>query len=409
MAHRSGTWTGDHALTGILYQKYYKASSYVFFEVKNIRNERRVLEKILGISVSVVLVASFISMTAPPAAAFTGDCSDIAVRNFKGAVFVDKILGKKEKSALGTASSSYVSEHLGYMKMHGINFVRIPYYWEAYVNNPTEFMKELEHIAKAANSRGMCLVFSNFHYYTSSYWNLDVHGKSSGRGFPSFVVDDFPKRNNDYEDTAGPFWNAFLSNNIWVKGQKVWAAQWDFMAKVINKVKGYNSVAGFEILNEPHLFKKEQYEKLGNYHTYMAKKIRSITDKKIFFDRETTRGIPREPSLEHKIVPDGVSRLVYSPQLYAVPTSGSVGLKQINNFEDWSNSWKTEVLITEWAADTKWEATTFLKAFKNNGFGWTYYAWRSSGGGLGGSLYDSDSSSPTSDLLDLKAAVQAVY
>ncbi len=358
---------------------------------------------------SIVLAASIVSISSSSAAGFTGDCSDIAVKNFKGAVFTDKILGKKEKSTPGTVSASYVTEQLGYLKTHGFDTIRVPFYWEAYVNSPSAFMAELDLVAKTANSKGMCVIFANFHYYTSSYWNLEVEGKSGGRGFPSFVVNDFPKRNNDYIDTAGPFWNAFLSNTITIDGKKVWDASFEFMSKVINKVKGYNSVAGFEILNEPHLFKKDQYDKLGNYHTFMAKKMRSITDKKIFFDRETTRGFARDASLEYKIVPDGVSKLVYTVQLYATPSSGSHGAKQIERFVKISQDFNTEVLICEWAADTQSEATTFLKAFKSKNFGWTYYAWRQSTGGLGGTLYDSDTTSPTADLKDLKAAMEIVY
>jgi hypothetical protein len=354
------------------------------------------------------LAASIFSSISPTASAFTGNCRDVPVKDFRGAVFTDKILGKKERSTPGSVSVSYVTENLGYMKMHGINTVRVPYYWEAYVNNPSAFMAELDLIAKDAQSKGMCVVFANFHYYTSSHWQLKVEGKSGGRGFPSFVVDDFPKK-SDYIATAGPFWSAFLSNSITINGKKVWDVQFEFMSKVINKVKGYKSVAGFEILNEPHLFNKGQYDKLGDYHTYMAKKMRSITDKKIFFDRETTRGFARDAGLEFKIVPTGVSKIVYTPQLYSVPKPGSTGMKQVNNFENLADKYNMEVMICEWAADSKSEAETFLKAFKANGFGWTYYAWRTSSGGLGGTLNDSDSKPPTTDLLNLKAAMNTVY
>ncbi|MCI0561303.1 MAG: glycoside hydrolase family 5 protein [Nitrososphaera sp.] len=169
-------------------------------------------------------------------------------------------------------------------------------------------------------------------------------------------------------------------------------------------------MAGYEILNEPHLFDTSHYDKLGNYHTYMAKKIRSISDKKIFFDRETTRGFQREPSMELKIFPDGVSGLVYAPHLYSVPTSGSQGEKQINNFKSWSTQRGTEVLIGEWGADSQADAVTFLKEFKENGFGWTAHSWKKSGsGGLGHTLYESDTVSATTALKNLVAAMGIVY
>jgi hypothetical protein len=179
---------------------------------------------------------------------------------------------------------------------------------------------------------------------------------------------------------------------------------------VINKVDGYSSVAGYEILNEPHLFKKEQYDKLGDYNTFMAKKIRSISDKKIFFDRETTRGFQREPSLETHIFPTGVSGVVYAPHLYSVPKPGSQGEKQIKNIKSWATQKNTEVLICEWGAETQSDAVTFMKAFKAYGFGWTAHSWKKSGsGGLGSTLYDSDTTSPTGALKVLMAALDVVY
>jgi hypothetical protein len=323
---------------------------------------------------------------------------------------MDGTLGKDEGSGKASVLTSYVSESMKHIRLSGFNAIRVPYYWEAYVNDPTSFMAEIELIAKKAQENNICVIFDNHHFYTSSYWNLDVEGKSSGRGFPAFVVKNFPERNNDYIDTAGPFWNAFLSNSYSINGVKVWNVQWSFFSKVINKVDNYPSVAGYEILNEPHLFKKEHYDKLGDYNTFMAKKIRSISDKKIFFDRETTRGFQREPSMELRIFPDGVSGLVYAPHLYSVPTSGSQGMKQINNFADWADARNTEVLIGEWGADSQSDAVTFLKAFKANGFGWTAHSWKKSGsGGLGSSLYDSSTTSPTTALKNLMAAMDVVY
>jgi aryl-phospho-beta-D-glucosidase BglC (GH1 family) len=341
------------------------------------------------------------------------NCGNTAVKNFKGVVFIDNTLGRHEDggpSTLPPSTQEYVIESMQYIKKNGFNAIRVPYYWEAYVYDEAAFIARIDLIAKTAQSQGLCVVFSNFHYYTSSFWELEVEGKSSGRGFPSLVVGGYPAVDGDYIATAGPFWTDFLSNNIVIGGKKVWDVQFDFMKIVINKVKGYSSVAGFELLNEPHLFSKDQYDKLGNYHTYMAKKIRSITDKKIFFDRETTRGFPRDPNLEYKIVPDGVSKLVYAPQLYAVPTTGSNGMKQIENFKKWSDQWGTEVFICEWGADDQDDVEAFLKAFKANGFGWSAYSWRNSGSsGLGVTLYESSSVPPTQGLQVLVSAMDTVY
>ena len=283
-------------------------------------------------------------------------------------------------------------------------------YWEAYVNDPSTFLDEIELIAEEAEDNNICVIFDNHHYYTSSHWNLEVEGKSDGRGFPSFVVEDYAKRNNDYIDTAGPFWDDFWANDITIDGDKVWSVQFAFFKKIIDRVDDYDSVAGYEILNEPHLFERSDYDDLGDYNQYMAEKIRSESDRKIFFDRETTRGLQREPDLEPRIFPDDVSGLVYAPHLYSPPASGSQGMKQVNNIADWADDANTEVLIGEWAADSESEAVTFLEAFEEKDFGWTAHSWKkSSSGGLGSSLYDSDSSSPTSALRNLMDAMERVY
>jgi aryl-phospho-beta-D-glucosidase BglC (GH1 family) len=362
------------------------------------------IERVLAISLSAILFSSVVIASSSPADAFTGNCANIAVKNFKGVNFIDETLRRNQPSDPATPSA-YVAESMKYIEYNGLNAIRVPYYWEAYVFNPTAFMNEIDLIAKTAQQHGICVIFSNFHYYTSSHWNF----KPRHLGFPSFVVDDFPKKAT-YIETAGAFWNAFLSNNIEVNGKKVWTVQFEFIAKVVNKVKGYNSVAGFEILNEPHLFSKTMYDKLGNYHTYMAKQIRAITDKKIMFSRETTWGFTRDPNLEYKIVPDGVSKLVYGPSLYTAPYAGSQGIKQINNFKTWSEKWGTEVLVKEWAADTYNDAVAFLKAFKANGFGWTWQSWvKEKSGGLGESLYQSDTAPRTEGLKILVSAMKEVY
>jgi hypothetical protein len=350
-----------------------------------------------------------ISDTAPPPPPPGSDCSTIPMRNINGVVFTDGTLSKHERATSSTVQTAYVTESFKYIKSNGFNAVRVPYYWESYVNNPTVFMAELDLIARTAQANDLCVVYSNFHYYTSSYWNLEAEGTSGGKGFPSFVTKSFPTR-SDYIQTAGPFWNAFLSNSISVNGRQVWDLQADFIKSVINKVDHYDSTTGYEIMNEPHLFNEQMYDKLGNYHTYMAKEIREVSNNKIIFDRETAWGFPRNPNLEYKIVPEGVSKLVYAAQLYSVPTAGSTALKQIQNFKSWTQDWGTEMFICEMSATTQSGAETFLSVLESNGFGWTAHSWRKgASNGLGESLFESSTSPPTPALKIMREALAKVY
>jgi hypothetical protein len=365
--------------------------------------------KVINQGTSASVYSNTFGNGSPPPLPSGDDCSDIPIKNFRGVVFVDKILGRDESGG-GADAPNYVSESMDYIASNGFNAVRVPFYWESFVFNPTQFMNEIELVIQEAEKNDICVILDNHHFYTSSHWNLEVEGKSDGRGFPSFVVEDFPKKNNDYIQTAGPFWNAFLSNTIMVDGEKVWDVQWEFLSGIINAVDDSDAVAGYEILNEPHLFQSAHYDKLGDYNTFMAQKIRSISDKKIFFDRETTRGFQREPSMELRIFPDGVSGVVYAPHLYSVPTPGSQGDKQMNNFKTWSTQRGTEVLIGEWGADTQGNAVTFMNKMKSNDFGWTAHSWKKApSGGLGHSLYESSTSAKTQALQILVAAMNAVY
>jgi len=336
-------------------------------------------------------------------------CYERPVKDFLGVSFIDELLGRRESGGTST-TTGYVIESMRYIKSNGFNAIRVPFYWESYIYNSAEFTDRIEFIAQAAQAEGICVFYDNHHYYTTSYWGLDIEGKPPGRGFPSFVVQDFPPIDNDYILTAGPFWDAFLSNNIVINGNTVWDVQADFFKTIINRVDHYDNVAGYEILNEPHFFDPSHYDKVGDYNTYMANEFREVTSKKIFFDRENTWGFPRDPSSEPKIVPKGVTGIVYAPHLYAIPYPGSQAETQIQNFKTWSELWGSEVLIGETAADTQAEHEQLLTAFKENGFGWTFWSWKPTAStGLGRTYYESDTVEATDVLKDLVAAMANIY
>ena len=342
------------------------------------------------------------------------DCSGIPMSEFRGVVFIDNVLSNREQGGTFHPPSDYVSESMRHIKLNGMNLVRVPIYWESYANNSAAFLNELEVVARTAADNDICVIFDNHHWYTSSYWDIKKLGDAEGRGFPSFVVRDFPlvQSNDTYLSTAAPFWTAFLRNDITVEGKKqIWDLQLEFFESVIARVDGFDNVVGYEILNEPHIFSASQYDDLGKYHTYMAKGIREVSDKKIFFDRETTRGFQRVPSLEYKIVPQNVSGVVYTPHLYAAPFSGSQAEVQVNNFKKWSEDWGgIEVLVGEWSASSQDESDVYLESFRENGFGWTYYSWRPiESKGLGVSLYDTTWTTATEGLQQLTRSMGKTY
>ena len=344
--------------------------------------------------------------------AASDECSSIPIDRLHGTVFIDPLLARFEDDSGPSSPQGYLRDSMKYIKSNGMNLVRVPFYWESYLSWPSAFLNELELVAQEAQANDICVIFDNHHWYTSSYFaNLDNGKSGTPKGFPSFVMEGYPTT-GDYEQVAGSFWEDFLTNDIIIGGQKIWDIQADFLGKVIKRVDQYRSVAGYEILNEPHIFDPSQYSDLGNYHTYMAKKIRSVTDKKIVFDRETTRGFQRDPGQEYKIVPQGVSGLVYGPHLYSVPVAGSQGEKQVQNFKQWSDEWDVEILIGEWSAETQDEMDTFVTVFENSNFGWTYYKWSpakdTDGTHLGNVIYESNNTPKTVYLKYLANSIQKI-
>ena len=347
-----------------------------------------------------------------PTPTTTGDCADKAMSQMRGVAFMDPILTRTEKGASVSAPDNYVKESFERLKSYGFNLVRVQYYWESYVYKPTEFMARLDQIATTADQYDICVVFDNHHWFTSSYWNTDIGMSGRPVGFPSFVVKYFPSKTT-YEQTAAPFWNALLSNSLVIDGRKIWDIQAEFLTKVVNRVDKYDSVAGYEILNEPHLWSKDQYDKLGNYHTYMAEKIRAISDKKIIFNRETAHGFMRDPTLEYKVVPRGVDKLVYGPHLYTAPTDGSGGEKQVEQIKKWKQEWGVEIMMGEFSAHSQTDMTAFLKAWKDGGFGWTYWKWSKAtstrSDHLGNVVYESDTIAKTEALKWLLSSYNTIY
>jgi hypothetical protein len=130
------------------------------------------------------------------------------------------------------------------------------------------------------------------------------------------------------------------------KNFDAWDAQADYFTDFISAVDSYDSILGYEIMNEPHIWDRSQYDDIGAYHTYMAGRIAAVSDKAIIFTREIPQvsGV-RTPTLEYQILPrlpaGATNQLMYWPHLYTVPGS-NIGTAdtQIQNFKTVASCWK---------------------------------------------------------------------
>jgi hypothetical protein len=96
------------------------------------------------------------------------------------------------------------------------------------------------------------------------------------------------------------------------------------MEAMIDEVDHYPNVIGYELLNEPHVWKPEDYENIGKLQTALAEELRESTDKKIIFTRDTAHGyesngkrFDRRVGLAYQMLPkDPANNLMYIPHLY---------------------------------------------------------------------------------------------
>lgn len=176
----------------------------------------------------------------------------------------------------------YIPDSFKIFKEAGIQCIRFPLYWESYENNPEKFNEELDNISSIADEYNVSCVYDNHQWECSSYLG-------EGIGFPnsllinSFQPDPSSSRQPSMQELE-KFWNGWWDRKLKTAEEKDgWDAQLEFLTAVIKRVKNKNSTLGFEILNEPQVFRQADFRKVGNYCDYMIKNVSLITDKPLFF------------------------------------------------------------------------------------------------------------------------------
>ena len=167
-------------------------------------------------------------------------------------------------------------DRLSEIKSHGFSSIRAPYFWEAYIKNPTAFVAGLNEISSTADKLSLCGVYDFHQHYWSSYLE---HGDG---GFLSFLTKSYSA------DRTGElkFWDDYCHNNIIYNGVHVWDLQSNFVRDgVFKNVDSYPSTCGYDLLNEPIIQTCSQFADVGKTQTqtYIGSKMRAATAKPIFF------------------------------------------------------------------------------------------------------------------------------
>jgi hypothetical protein len=180
---------------------------------------------------------------------------------------------------------NYISDSFKIFAENGLNCVRVPVYWESFEKDPPGFKEELDNISNQADKYNISCIYDNHQWMCSSYLGY-------GRGFPNSILRPFFNRDNpenfslnkpNHEDLE-KFWNAWWDRKmITAEGKEGWDAQLEYFTTVVNNLKDKKSTYGFEILNEPQVFRQKDFKNVSYYNDFFIKNIAKLTDKTLFF------------------------------------------------------------------------------------------------------------------------------
>jgi len=315
-----------------------------------------------------------------------------------GVNYVDEVLTRKEGRAILPVQTETIERLVPIARDAGFNVFRIPVNWESYVGNEANFLGQLVALVETANANDI-FVWVEFHQFeATSNWPVRV---SDGRGFPEFVVSCYDTKSSYQLDReVRQFWHDYYTNNVRDSGNlcrqtlDVWTLHAEFMLAMIEEIDHYPNVIGYEILNEPHVWKDQDYENLGKMHTSIAKKLRTGTDKLLIFTRETGQGqdadgrkYVRNVELGYKILPqDPAKNVMYMPHLYNLNEIE----ENVKIWKDVKKQWKSmgydvNIGVGEWApqppflpegsAVTQENVDRFVKVWEREKWMHTYWAY----------------------------------
>ena len=252
-----------------------------------------------------------------------------------------------------TIPTDYYDQSFKLIKNIGMNHIRYVLYWEAYENNPSLFLQELEDVANIADKWGLKIIYDNHQYHTSSW--LD---EKRGTGFPSFLFDKslYPIDSGitTSSNSTELWWTNWWNRNIIDQNNKIdgWNLQANFLKTIVKLLDNYNSTYGYEILNEPQIFSQDQWSKIGKYYKYMTNELRKQTNKTIVLDmtipikfQDPTINLTSENMA--KIIPQD-SNSIFKISLYGIPKDNNYQEKKLELLLNVSKIAKIPIYVGEW-------------------------------------------------------------
>jgi len=300
--------------------------------------------------------------------------------------------------------ANYFEDSFRILSEAGMNHVRFVLFWESYVKDPTSFMNELNAAANAADKWGIKVLYDNHQFHTSSWLN-----PQRGTGFPSFLFENNPAYplgggGGTQFAAAQSWWTDWWNRSVKdANGSDGWTLLADFLKTIVTTVDAHQSTIGYEILSEPQVHNVDQWEKVGDFNTFITNELRTLTQKTIAYSMNIPvdlRGpIGVNPENMAKMAPDNKTNVIFKVSLYGLPSPETYQGDRLNTFiqagllaevplyfGEWNNVVRERGINEEGEVVTQispelsninqTEANLIVKSFKDaDAWGMAYWQW----------------------------------
>jgi len=260
---------------------------------------------------------------------------------------------KQVRNDTSLPPANYFDESFKLIKDAGLNHVRFLLYWESYEKNPQAFMNELEQVANLADKYGIKVIYDNHQWHTSSWL------EKRGTGFPASLFENnsqkYPKDSGGKEGqpVAKLWWSDFWDGSIKdAQGKDAWTSFADFWKKVVTKLDGHPSTFGYEILSEPHVESSDQWEKIGNFNSFITDELRSLTNRTIVYSMNVPvdlKGpIQLTPENLAKMAPTNKENVMFKVSVYGNPDRDQYQKQRFDMFLKASELTGNPLYVGEW-------------------------------------------------------------
>jgi hypothetical protein len=247
---------------------------------------------------------------------------------------------------------SYLDDSFRLISEAGLNHIRFWAYWEAYEMNPGLFLDELESVANLADKHGLHVLYDNHQWHTSSYL------EKKGTGFPSKLFGSFQhladSGGNTDNEAAITWWADWWNRDVQDEnGNDGWTLMAEYLKEIVRTVDKHPSTLGYEILNEPQIHSTDQWEKVGQFNTFMVNELRKVTQKTIAYSQPIPLRLQDEridvtPENIAKMAPDNKTNTVFKISIYGLPSESNYQKERLSILSDASKLAGVPLYFGEW-------------------------------------------------------------